>query len=275
VFILPYLDSIAGFTVLFVLVTALASWFMTSSPRLSYFGVQVAVAFYLINVEEFAMQTSLSLARDRVVGVLLGQLMMWLVFDQLWGVPAVVEMKRTFISNLRLLAQLVREPLPGDKKLAIDRSFSLRETIGVNFDKVMALGDWIIFEFGSNRQQDLALRGRIRRWQPRLRTLFVTRTVLLKYRLRLPGFELPEAVAAAQREFDDRISKMLDGMANRLEADAPGTRNDFEDPFERLEQKIRTCCSEAPQEVLTVELGTFLVLSRNMESMTVSLEKEI
>src|SRR5580698_8788505 len=38
-FILPYLDSIGGFTVLFVLVTALAAWFMTSSPRLSFFGL--------------------------------------------------------------------------------------------------------------------------------------------------------------------------------------------------------------------------------------------
>ena len=116
-FILPYLDSIAGFTVLFVLVTALASWLMTSSPRLSYFGVQVAVAFYLINVEEFAVQTSLSIARDRVAGVLLGLVMMWLVFDQLWGVPAAVEMKRRFISNLRLLAQLAREPLPETENL--------------------------------------------------------------------------------------------------------------------------------------------------------------
>ena len=45
IFILPYLDSIAGFVVLFVAVTALSSWFMTSSPRLSYFGIQVALAF--------------------------------------------------------------------------------------------------------------------------------------------------------------------------------------------------------------------------------------
>jgi multidrug resistance protein MdtO len=94
--------------------------------------VQVAVAFYLINVHEFAMQTSLSVARDHGVGILIGLLMMWLVFDQLWGAPAGVEMKRTFISNLRLLAQLVREPLPGEKRLAIERSHSLRETISVN-----------------------------------------------------------------------------------------------------------------------------------------------
>src|ERR1700674_3707459 len=88
------------------------SWFITSSPRLSYFGVQVALAFYLINVQEFKIQTSLAVARDRVVGILLGLFMMWLVFDQLGGSPAAVEMKRIFISNLRLLAQLVREPLP-------------------------------------------------------------------------------------------------------------------------------------------------------------------
>ena len=50
VFILPYLDSIAGFTVFFVLVTALAAWFMTSSPRLSFFGLQLAAVFFVINM---------------------------------------------------------------------------------------------------------------------------------------------------------------------------------------------------------------------------------
>jgi multidrug resistance protein MdtO len=43
--ILPYLDSIAGFTVLFIAVSAVGAWFATSSPRLAYFGVQIIVAF--------------------------------------------------------------------------------------------------------------------------------------------------------------------------------------------------------------------------------------
>ena len=34
VFILPDLDSVAGFTLIFAFVTVFASWFMTSSPRL-------------------------------------------------------------------------------------------------------------------------------------------------------------------------------------------------------------------------------------------------
>jgi multidrug resistance protein MdtO len=205
IFILPNLESIAGFTVLFILVTALSSWFMTCSPRLSYFGLQVALAFYLINVQEFAVQTSLSVARDRVVGILLGLFIMWLVFDHLWGSPAAVEMNRAFISSLRLLAQLVREPLPGTERTW--RSYSLRETINRNFNNVRSLADGVLFELGSSRQQDLAMRSRIRQWQAPLHTFLVTRLLLVKYRLQLPGFELPPAVHVAQREFDNPFSQ--------------------------------------------------------------------
>jgi multidrug resistance protein MdtO len=275
VFILPYLDSISGFTVLFIVVTGLSAWFMTSSPRLSYFGSQIAVAFYLINLQEFAIQTSLAVARDRVVGILLGLLMMWLAFDQLWGVNATAAMKRTLAATLRLLAQLAREPLPGELRLAIERSYSLRETINANFDQARALADGILFEFGSSRQRDLAMRSRVRQWQPQLRTLFVTEIALLKYRLHLPGFELPETEAVAQREFDGRIARMLDGMATRIEAEAPGPRDSLEDPFERLEKTIQTRNAEAPQKPLATGLEALLALSRTVESVTSSLDKEI
>jgi multidrug resistance protein MdtO len=136
-------------------------------------------------------------------------------------------MKRTFISNLRSLAQLAREPLPGEKELAIERSYSLRETINTNFDKVRTLADAVLFEFSSSRQQDLALRSQIRQLQPQLRTLFVTRIALLKYRLQLPGFELPEAVRVAQREFDDELAKMLEDMASRMQDKGPEEKNQF------------------------------------------------
>ena len=39
IFILPYLDSVTGFTLLFLTVTIPAVWVTTSGPRLSYFGV--------------------------------------------------------------------------------------------------------------------------------------------------------------------------------------------------------------------------------------------
>jgi multidrug resistance protein MdtO len=270
IFILPYIDSIAGFTVLFIVVTLFAAWFMTCTPRLSYFGLQVAVAYYLINVQEFAEQTSLAVARDRVVGVLVGLFMMWLVFDQLWGSSAVVEMKKVIISNLRLGAQLAREPLPGREKSW--RSDSLRETISENFDKVRSLADGVLFEIGPSRAEGLALRDRVRQRQPQLRTFFLIRIALLKYRLQLPGFELPEAVRAAQQEFDDRLAGILEHRANRLEGKGLQEKVDLDASFKRLEETVRS--SAGPGQLLTAKLQTFLALSRSIESIAMSLNEE-
>jgi multidrug resistance protein MdtO len=232
-----------------------------------------ALAFYLINLQEFAFQTSLLVARDRVIGILVGLLMMWLTFDQLWSAPAAVEMKKTFISNLRALARLVREPLPG-KERAWD-GYALRETINANFDNVRGLADGVLFEFGPSRQRNLALRDRIRHWQMQLRILFGTRTALLKYRFQLPGFELPQAVRLAQLEFDNRLAQALDGMADRMEDKGPEIRENLEDSFKRLEQTTLDCCSESPKEALAARLQAFLLLSRRIESLTSALDREI
>jgi multidrug resistance protein MdtO len=275
IFILPYLDSIAGFTLLFILVTGLASWFITSSPRLSYFGLQVALAFYLINLQEFAAQTSLSIARDRVVGVLLGLFMMWLVFEHLWGASAAVEMKRMFISILRLLAQYLREPLSKDLKVAAERSYSLRETIGNNFDQVRALADGVLFEFGDSRQEVLALRSRIVSWTPQLRMLFLTQVALWKYRVQLPGFELPKPVAAAHREFDERLAEVLDGMADRMEGRASEGDKNFRSSVGSLDRTIQSYYSGMSNELVTGQFGAFLSLSHRIEDLTLSLDTEI
>ena len=275
VFVLPYLDSIGDFTLLFGAVTIVAAWIATSGPRLSYVGLQVALAFYIINLQEFKIQTSLSPARDRVAGILLGLFVMWVVFDQLWAAPAVVQMRKRFISSVRLLAQFAKEPLSKDLRVATELSYSLREAINKNFEEARLLADGVLFEFGPSREQALSWRSRIIRWQPQLRILFLTRIALWKYRAQLPGFELPEAVRVAQQEFDRELAQKLDGIADRIEAKSSQEKDNFDNSFERLEQTIHSCCSEGPQKLLTAELQTFLALSRSIESLTTCLSKEI
>jgi multidrug resistance protein MdtO len=201
--------------------------------------------------------------------------MMWLVFDQLWGASATAGMKRAFISTLRSLARLAREPLAQDLKVAIERSYSMRETINSSFNSVRAFADGVFFELGSARHQNLALRSQILRWQPQLRMIFMMRITLLRYRLQLPGFELPETVLAAQLEFDDRLANVLERMADRMEGKAADRTENLEESFEHLEQVIGTCCLDKPPAVLAAHLQTFLSLSRRIESLTISLDKEI
>ncbi|HXT26659.1 MAG TPA: FUSC family protein, partial [Candidatus Eisenbacteria bacterium] len=274
VFILPYLDSIAGFTILFVVVTAFASWFMTSSPRLSYFGVQIAVAFYLIHLNSFAIEPSLSIARDRVVGILFGLVMMWLVFDQLWGASAVSDMKRAFVSALRLLAQFAREPISRDYNVAAERSYSLREAINNNFDGMRASADGVLFEFGPSRLQDLAWRSRFKQWQPQLRLLFVAEIALWKYRARLPGFELPHTLGATQRAFDDELARTLEAIADRIEG-RPSQVELFDESLARLERAVSSYDGSQPKSETPDQFQAFLSLHRRIKSLTSSLQKEI
>ena len=275
VFILPYLDSIGGFTLLFIAVTIVAAWIATSSPRLSYFGVQLALAFFVINLQEFKMQTSLTVARDRVIGILLGLFMMWLVFDQLWSAPAVEEMKKSFITSLRLLGQLSIVPLSKDIRVVIEQTSSLREKINNNLDKVRLFADAVLFEFGSSRQQDLALRRQIVRCQSEVRMLFLMEIAWLKYRLQLPGFELPEGLREAQLELDDEFARTLESMADRFEGGRSTRKAEFEKSFKRLERNIQTCYSKASSQQVTAQLQTFQSLCLRIGSLTMSLANEI
>ena len=275
VFILPYLDSIAGFTVFFVLVTALAAWFMTSSPRLSFFGLQLGAVFFVINMQKFARETSLSVARDRVAGVFLGLLMMWLIFDQLWSAPASVEMRRVFISTLRLLAQFAREPVSADIRSAIRRTSALHDTINTKFDNVRSLADGVLLEFGPSRRHDLALRDRIRRWQPQLRALFIMRGASLKYRLQLPGFVLPEAVIASLQAYDECSAQMLENIADRMEGKTSQGRPVSADSFALLEQILESCRTDESRLLLSEHGATFVPLLRQIDRLTSRLANQI
>jgi multidrug resistance protein MdtO len=96
---------------------------------------------------------------------------------------------------------------------------------------------------------------------------------LMKYRLQLPGFELPQPIKLAQQEFDEHLAATLDGIADRLKGEARARTDRLKDSFARLEQTIQT--SAESQGVLSSHLQTFLQLSRRITGLAVSLDREI
>jgi multidrug resistance protein MdtO len=270
IFILPYVDTIVGFTILYVVVTAISAWIMTASPRISYMGVQIAIAFYFIHLGGFKFETSLVAGRDRVIGVLLGLFAMWLIFDQLWGSPAGVEMRRSLVRSVRTLAELARQPDIGDRKDAIRRSYALAQTINANFDQTRALADSVIFEFGPSRSRDLAFRQRVKEWQPKLRALFLLRGAAIRYRLELPGLELPQRVEAAQVDFDNALSSTLDDIANRLDGKNAAMPERLPAALNQLEDEAHSSGGDA-----SPHLKDFMALSRTAGQLAIWLAESV
>jgi multidrug resistance protein MdtO len=213
-------------------------------------------------------------ARDRVAGAFLGLLMMWLIFDQLWSAPASVEMRRVFVATLRLIAQLAREPVSGEIRPAIQRTSALRDAISTKFDSVRSLADGVLLEFSPSRRQDLALRDRIRRWQPQLRALFIMRGASLKYRLQLPGFALPEAAIASLQAYDECSAQVLENMADRMEGKTPG-RSVSTDSLALLGQTLESCRVDESRLLLSEHGTTFVALLRQIDRLTGRLANQI
>jgi multidrug resistance protein MdtO len=200
---------------------------------------------------------------------------MWWIFDQLWSVPASVEMKRVFISTLRSLAQLAREPVSADIPSAIRRTSALRDTISSDFDKVRSLGDGVLLEFGPSRRRDLALRDRIRKWQPQLRALFLMRGASLKYRLQLPGFALPEAVIVSLQAYDECSAQMLENIAERMEGKTPEVRPAPADSSALVQQILESCRVDESRLLLSEHGGTLVPLLGQIERLTSRLASQI
>jgi multidrug resistance protein MdtO len=216
-FVLPNIDSISGFAVLFATVTAVAGWISTSSSRLSYAGLQVAVAFYLINLSEFNIQTSLTLARDRAIGVLLGITMMWLVFERLYPRPAANEMVRIFIRNLRLIGELMVNSPANAGADAIIKVRRQREQIYRYFGDVSSQADAVPFETGPTRAADMAARDRIRRWQTSLRTFYLLEAPLIQFRMFGDNKEKSQSFVRVEDAFRYECSHSFQYMADSIE----------------------------------------------------------
>lgn len=75
VFVVPELDTVAGLITMVAPVTFAAAWIAAGPERFGYLGLQIALAFYLALLSGSGPTTNLHEARDRMVGVLLGVLL--------------------------------------------------------------------------------------------------------------------------------------------------------------------------------------------------------
>lgn len=274
VFVLPRLDSITGFTVLFAVVTAISAWIATATPRLSYLGVQLALAFYLINLQEFAIQSSLAIARDRVVGVLLGLFCMWLVFDRLWVRDALQEMQAAFARNLRLLAELIELARKQPSEEIARSALQLRDQINDGFNAVKAQADAVVFEFGPSRQWKLEIRDDIRRWQPALGTLLQVQITGLQYLYEKRSEEFPRQIADALSSFEEDMAITAQVMSDEVSGKPGRTAPDVQQSAIRLRQEIEEHYRASGLPVPPA-LADMITLSNNLASIVAPLYTDI
>lgn len=83
-FIIPAMTDIGQLMVLIFVLILPAAWISAGNERIAYAGIQIGLAFLLTLLQGFGPPAHLDVAIDRVIGILLGNMVLYVIFTQLW-----------------------------------------------------------------------------------------------------------------------------------------------------------------------------------------------
>ncbi|GLQ45902.1 fusaric acid resistance protein [Dyella lipolytica] len=107
VFVLPALTDVGQLCLLIAAVSAFCAWISTSSETIAYAGMQIAFAFFLGVLQGYGPADDLTVLRDRVVGIIIGNVWITIFFTTLWPVSALDQARDKWASVIGQLGELL------------------------------------------------------------------------------------------------------------------------------------------------------------------------
>ena len=84
--LMPRMTDLGDLFLLLAPVTLLAAWVGYGSERISYAGWQIGLAFYLVVLQGYGPTIDMYTARDRTIGILFGNIVVFVIFTTIWPV---------------------------------------------------------------------------------------------------------------------------------------------------------------------------------------------
>jgi uncharacterized membrane protein YccC len=151
----PNMDSITSLVIVVAGIAMLSAWVLRC-PRISCVGVQIGFAFFLTALPGFRATTQIAPARDRIIGVALGILVMWFIFDQLWPTRTSHALERVLLSIGKATSQLSAARQSSSGRLEKSAFERLRAGVSLELTNVQQLEFAAHFEAGRQRKRELA-----------------------------------------------------------------------------------------------------------------------
>ena len=107
IFGFPHMESIGDLALVIAAVSFVSAWISLGSERSSYIGMQIALCFFLAVLHGFGPSFDLSIARDRIIGVVVGNLAIAILFVSFWPVSAAGKIRRHFRDALGCIRALL------------------------------------------------------------------------------------------------------------------------------------------------------------------------
>jgi hypothetical protein len=232
--VVPNMESIASLALLVAAGAAISAWVFVGSPRISYAGVQIALAFYICVIQGFEPTWYFYTIRDRMIGILLGNAVITLVFVSVWPVRAGDAAWTGLASALRAMADLARVGGRSEDQAVVARtSERLRAVVARHFAAARQSAEEESFEWVAQEEGE-SNRDRFRIAEEEARAVFVMQLAVANQRPNVLPSDLPETLVAATRQFDALVAESLEASAERSQQSATRALPDLRGPLEGL-----------------------------------------
>jgi multidrug resistance protein MdtO len=108
IWVIPRFETLATFLFVVFCVHGLAAWIATGTDRISYVGLQIALAFDLGFLQGYGPPEKIDPLRDRFIGIVLGICLATTVFALVWPESAEWSARERLAVCLRTIARLLR-----------------------------------------------------------------------------------------------------------------------------------------------------------------------
>ena len=208
VFVYPNLEGVQGFLLVIATVSFLGAW-CAASPYFGYIGLQISFAFNLLAFERLSAPDQMTPGRDRLLGITLGFLVMYLVFHQIRPERTVDTMRRLLARLIGASAELIRLFGMEPDGAARERIAEIRQQIADVAVNLPNFAHAVKFEFPPDRAAEMKLSNEI------LKTADVASDLVFCVRTWPRKTERIETERL--NEVRDSIENGLRGLARQLE----------------------------------------------------------
>ena len=106
--LMPVMTDLGDLLLALGVVSVLAGWVACGSERISYAGWQIGIAYYLTVLQGYGPTLDMQTARDRVIGILLGNIIVLVVFSTIWPVRVAAPVRRQIAAAIAKIGELLR-----------------------------------------------------------------------------------------------------------------------------------------------------------------------
>jgi uncharacterized membrane protein YccC len=108
IWVIPRFETLATFLFIVFCVHGLAAWVSAGNDRISYVGLQIALAFDLGFLQGYGPPENIDPLRDRFIGIVIGICIATTVFALIWPESADLNARERLAACLRTIARLLR-----------------------------------------------------------------------------------------------------------------------------------------------------------------------